>query len=616
MNHSMLRSVRTPSILIQKPDVELHTEYWEVSLSGLHPEDMKSTVHDLRKARQKNGDSISQQSQLKIKSLLDNSALALGGKSFENWIHQVQPNLDRFFDVHGLHVPADLITWEHPPFAHSLTPRQIADRLFASGLPLPEKLFTGVGNQMFAARGYGALDLQWAIARLSGVRDHCSRSDLEQVRFVSSLPDEQVFTENLLDDEITVDPVYAKLTLHDLLLLTFRWDLDCCFNLLGDNLVLPKSSAPVYQLYNTEPDDEQRMEALFQLFRARIEQTTVGWVDVLPFNENLIFLRGPDGAFDWVVRDQRNAPFSGNKLHPIFFADEIPVALSAGTEMKAKLHFTKGLWLDKIEHLSEQHYYATGGTVATYPGPDQVLTKYLIAINESVPRKMKAGPRHVDFVAHALADKCLMVSELITIDEFWNFYDADWADRRDAKAARTARSWPPLAEMNGRDERDRPVCITWYDAVAYCKYLERRTGIPARLLTIEEWQAIAPARAAVQALGASATKSVVEGLDLAGNVLKPPTYLPHYFTRFTQELCWAQNREGLSFLSSLSFGEWLADYQGSAPNSVFAPVACTASGIALGRGPLERELFEAWYVGRNNHLKIGFRVCYVATHDS
>lgn len=37
---------------------------------------------------------------------------------------------------------------------------------------------------------------------------------------------------------------------------------------------------------------------------------------------------------------------------------------------------------------------------------------------------------------------------------------------------------------------------------------------------------------------------------------------------------------------------------------------------ALGRGPLDRDLFPAWYVGRNNPLKLGFRVCYAARQDS
>jgi len=612
MNQSILRSVRTPSLLIQKLDAE-RAEYWDVPLPGLHPEHLKSAVHALRKARQKDGEQISHPS-LKIKRLLDDLALTLGGKSFEHWIHNVQPSLERFFDVHGLRHPSDLITWECPPFAHPLNARQIADRLFASGLPMPEKLFTGVGNTMFAARNYGAMDLQWAMERLTGER--YLRRDLDLIEFVASLPDEKVFPEDLSDEEIMVDPEYTGLTLHDLLLLTYRWDINCCFNLLGDNLVAPLRIAPIFQFYNTEPEDDRRMAALFALFRAKIEHTTLGWMDVLPFNENLIFLRGPAGTFDWIVRDQRNEPFSGNQLHPIFSADEVPVALSAETGMKAKLHFTKGLWLDQVEHCSEQYFYATGGTVATYPGSDRILADYLTSINELTVRRPRVGARHVDFIAHPLADKCLMVSDLITIDEFWNFYEAEWADRRDAKAERTAHSWPPLTEMNGRDERDRPVCVTWYDAVAYCKYLERRTGLPVRLLTTQEWQTIAPERAEVEALGASARRAAVEALTPDGKVLEPPTYLPHYFTRFKPDLCWVRNNEGLSFLSSLTFGEWLGDYRGSAPDHVFAPVACTASGIALGRGPLERELFEAWYVGRNNHLKVGFRVCYVASPDS
>ncbi|MEG0043203.1 MAG: SUMF1/EgtB/PvdO family nonheme iron enzyme [Massilia sp.] len=614
MHQPLLRSVRTPSLLIQKPGVE-RTDYWEILAQGLHPEQLKTAVHALRKARQKAGDIISSP-QLKIKDLLDGLADALGGKSFAHWVHQSLPELMRFLDRHGMVHPADLITWEHPPFGQPLTARAIADRLFAPGMPMPATLFTGVGSQLFAARGYGAIDLQAAVARLTGERNFCFRPALEQVRYVLSMPDQLLFVDEPLDDEIDVDSVYASLTLHHLLLLTYRWDIDCCLNLLGDNLVAPARAAPVYQLYNTSADDQERMDLLFQLFRKRIEQSTSGWLDVLPFNENLVFLRGPNGTFDWVVRDQRSTPFSGNKLHPIFFADELPTALPGAREIKAGLHFARGVWRDRIEHDAELHYYATGGTVPAYPGSDQLLVRYLAATRGLAPRKVRSGARHVDFVAHALAAGNLMVSELITIDEFWNFYEDGWADRRGAKAARTARDWPPLDEMNGRDARDRPVCVTWYDAVAYCAWLERITGLPVRMLTTTEWQDIAPARATVTALGPAAQTFAVAAEDPDGNLLLAPTYNQHYFTRFAPDLCWVQNRAGLPFLSSLSFGEWLGDYQGGALDAVRAPVACTASGIALGRGPLERELFPAWYVGRNNHLKVGFRVCYAARQDS
>lgn len=612
MDLSLLRSVRAASLLIHKSGSE---QYWDISLPGLDPEHLKSAMHTLRKERQKAGEALSHPS-LKLKHLLDNLSVALGGKSFEHWIHDVQPSLQRFFDSHGLTTPADLITWKHPPFAHPLKPRQVADRLFASGLPMPEKIFTGVDNEMFAARSYGAMDLQSAVARLTGKEFICSWPVREQIRFVLSQPEEPVMPADLSDIEELVDPTYSKMTLRDLLLLTFRWDLGCSFNLLGDNLVMPQRREPVYRFYNATEEELDAMATIYRLFRDEMERTAVGWVDVLPFNENLVFLRGSGGRFDWVVRDQRDEQFSGNKLHPIFAADEIPTALSAGIDIKAKLHFTKGLWLDQIEHNSELHYYGTGGTLATYPGAEKIVANYLQATGAIVPKKAKGGTRQLDFVAHALADKCLMVSELITIDEFWNFYENEWAELRDAKADRAAREWPPLLEMNGRDEGDKPVCVNWFDAVAYCKYLERRTGLPVRLLSIEEWQAIAPSRETVKAIGPKARQAVVEAVDPKGNVLEPPTYLPHYYTRFKPDLCWVPNTEGLNFLSSLTFGEWLGDYRGSAPNHVFAPVACTASGIALGRGPLEREFFEAWYVGRNNHLKVGFRVCYVANPDS
>lgn len=139
MDQSLSRSMRALSLLIEQP-ASAHLEYWEVLLPGLHPEQLKSAVHSLRTSRQKRGDTISHPN-LKLKDLLDGLARALGGESFERWIHQVQPELARFFAMHDLRQPTDLIKWNSPPFAHPLTGRQLADRFFASTLPLPERLF-------------------------------------------------------------------------------------------------------------------------------------------------------------------------------------------------------------------------------------------------------------------------------------------------------------------------------------------------------------------------------------------------------------------------------------------------------------------------------------------
>jgi hypothetical protein len=610
---SLLRSKRTPTLLVQKPSLDAH-EFWDVELLGLHHDQIKSSVSEFRSQRQKAGEKISQPS-LKNSDLLDNVAVALGARSYKHWLHEVEPALEGFINQHGLRQPADLIRWENAPFMSSITARQIADRFFNSGHQIPKRLFTGVGNFMFAASGYGRIDLFDVGNRLTGKTDFAFLPHAEHIKFGTSFRDQVVLRAHRHNGWSANTPDYLDLTAQGLVLQAFDDLLSCSINLLGDSLVVPMVSPMELQLYKASEEDKEEHRQLFNLFRDEIERTEVGWVDVLPFNENLVFLRATDGRFDWVVRDQREAPFSRNDLFPIFRSNELPEALD-GKSVQAFLHYQKGIWLDQIKHQAEHHHYNSGGTLRDYPGQNKIVERYLAATEGHKPTNQPRAASNRQFTAHTLADKCLMVSDLISIAEFQKFFEAEWQTLRDEKAAFAERNWSSLPSMNALDPANLPVCLNWYDAIAYCKYLEKEEGLPVRMLSIEEWQAIAPSRETIKALGSKAQAHVVEAVNLDGELLEPPTYSIEYITRFKDDPCWVRNEQGLEFLSSLTFGEWLGDYKGSAPDNVWAPVACTASGIALGRGPLEREFFEAWYIGKNNHLKVGFRVCYVADLSS
>ncbi|MDO9051596.1 MAG: SUMF1/EgtB/PvdO family nonheme iron enzyme [Methylotenera sp.] len=613
-NKHLLRSMRSPTLLVQKPATDSNL-YWDIPIAGLHSEHIKDAVNKLRSARQKTGEKISNPS-YKIKDLLNNLVVSLGADSYEHWLLEIEPQLAEFMADHNLREPSNLIDWNNAPPRSALNARQIADRFFNSGRPLPKRLFTGVGNHMFAARGYGLLDLQYAASRLTNNVKFYSLSVSEQIKFASTHRNQIVIRADRLDDWTDDTPDYLDMTAQELVLNAFNWEVSTIFNLLGDSLVHPIVNPEEVQLYNANEEDLNERRELFKIFREVIDYSDSGWFDVIRFNGNLVFLKDASGRFDWVVKGQRNQPFSGNDLYPIFSSDELPKALG-DKSIQTHLHYKKDIWLEQLKHLAEHHHYNNGGNLGNYPGENAIVERYLIATNKNFSRpKQKSAPRDYKFTPHAVSNKCLMVSNLVTIDEFLRFYHLEWAERREEKSKLTSHDWYSLPEMNIKDPVDLPVCVTWFDAIAYCKYLEKETGLPIRLLMIDEWREISPSRSAIEALGPIAKSHSVEAISVEGNVLASPTYLPHYFTRFKPDLCWVNNEQGLEFLSSLTFGEWLGDYRGSAPGNIHAPVACTASGIALGRGPLERELFEASYVGKNNHLKVGFRVCYLAELNS
>lgn len=83
---------------------------------------------------------------------------------------------------------------------------------------------------------------------------------------------------------------------------------------------------------------------------------------MLPFpgSDNLIFLKGADGTFDWVVRDQRDKAFTDNPLYPVFKIDELPRVFRT-SRVAAHLYFGKGEWRERLEHEAETRHYAEGG---------------------------------------------------------------------------------------------------------------------------------------------------------------------------------------------------------------------------------------------------------------
>ena len=164
----LLHASRDVYVLTEKPNTEEggSDSFWSIRLEGLHHDHICRAVAELRKRRSR---PISKQVERTTKSvaLQDSLARALGAKSYSDWREVEQQKIANFLSEHGMSVPTDLIKWSYAPgFAGPLTAQQVADRLFNSGLPLPKRLFTGVGSLLFAPFGYGRLDIQEVAGRI------------------------------------------------------------------------------------------------------------------------------------------------------------------------------------------------------------------------------------------------------------------------------------------------------------------------------------------------------------------------------------------------------------------------------------------------------------------
>lgn len=481
----LLSAQRTLYVLAQKPGTD-NTDsknLWYLKLEGLHQEQLKSAVAQLRKRELGNG----QDRALKSTALQDSLAQTLGAKSYAHWREHEQPKLLELLKQHDLTQPADLIKWAYAPcFAGSLSARNFSDRIFNSGLPLPSKVFTGVGSYLFATQHYGRLDIDQLARRYHD-------SDQERYAFCVERANTVILRATGMQD--VNGPPYIDLTGRSLMLNAVSEYIGSMYTLLGSNLTDRALENPVMRSYNMSEDDRAFEMRLFQLFREEIEQSDSGWIEILsvPGNSNLVILKGPNGTFDWLIRDQRESALSSNPLYPFFNKEELPTAMDT-SKLTAHLYFTRGSWQEKLEHEAENRHYEQGGTAANWPGYDKLIERELIASRRAAPPRKVSGKVSRNFISHRIGEYQLMVSPLVTIEQYTSFLaETGWHKTRLEKAQKADIAIERnLWSANVGDSQDLPVSVTWNDAVAYCKYIEQTSGLPVRLLEAEEWREIAP----------------------------------------------------------------------------------------------------------------------------
>jgi len=630
-SHSLLRSVRSVYVLAKKPALshESQTDYWAVSLPGLHQDDLRSAVNSLRQSRK---GKIDDPASLKTTHLLRTLAQSLGSKDYDSWGSKngMQQRIFDFLSANDMHQPANLIDWDWSPgFAGRLTARQVSDRLFASNLPLPERVFTGVGSTLFAPSGYGRQDISW-LAKREGVS---ADSDEERFLYCTERVEQKLLKAEYFRKS-SVKPAFLEMTGRMLMLNSVSEYVGCMYTLLGSNLTEPSIGSPEFRSYNMSGVDRDFEMKIFRLFREEIESSSDGWIDVLPMpgNNDLIFLRGPNGTFDWVVRDQRDELFSINPFFPMFKTSELPSALLQG-KLKAHLYFSRGQWLEKLEHEAETRHYNEGGTGEDWPGYDALIEREMMATYAFHKPRPITGAFTRSFVPHRLTSYCLMVSDLVTVDEFWEFYErSGWKTLRVEAAKRGGYEIEEhLSPVNFLDTGDSPASVTWLDAIAFCADYERRTGLPVRLLDREEWSQIAP-EPTIDLTKLTRAKSFVvvsadnpmppdEAYDEIGWAIyggddvrggnSSHRYLPGGVLKFGPNLSWVTNKAGLEFLSVAGFAEWLGNYR-----SGHAPTACAATGRALLGGSLARDVSPIHLSMKYKGAKVGFRLCYAALADA
>jgi len=575
-------------VLVEKPNNEkgLSTRYWSMHLAGLECEDLRQSADELRQSLPKPHGPTA-----KSKALLNSLANALGAKSYDYWLDVELPRIKSFLSEHGMTTPSDLISWrnrnQHATF--SLTAVEVSQRLFTSGKPLPKRIFTGVGSHLYAS-GYST----WEFCNLwpdsvhsKDIVDFCMAGLTSVLR--SDAPLGQGWN------------IKQEMTGRQWLIHALPGEVGSCFNLIGDNLVEPADGDPVITAYQMQKPAVDLYNCIFEQFRREIESSSLGWVDVIPLpgNDNIVFLRGANGEFDWVVRNQRDEPFTGNTLYPLLTRNELPSAMDEKIRWNAHIYYATDIWFEKLTHDAEARYYEQGGTVQCWPGYDILHQRELLAQGYIKPNP-KTGKTLEGFFPHRLKNRTLMVSPLVTIKELFEYLDhSDWREIRNKRIQTvdgSIRSRDEIFSINEETSNDYPAAVSWLDAIAYCRHFEQRTGVPVRLMTTEEWFEVAPEPSVQDSYLGWPEKKLTE---------PGPHRRPDWSLTYGPDLKVTNSASGIPFLMERGFFEWLFEHEDH-----FARMACAATGKAL-RAEISRGLYPVHSTMAYKGVKVGFRLCYV-----
>ncbi|WP_346313608.1 hypothetical protein [Acinetobacter sp. CWB-B33] len=451
---------------------------------GLEPELIKQSVESVSRDREKIGHC----------TLLNALVHSLGFKGgFSGYLDAYEQILKPFMEDNNLNQYANLIEPRYPCDGASLLKhkrRDVSDRLFYGDNTIPDKIFTGYNfpYDQYFDDGIGIYNFEIDRSAYGLYQSPYDDNDSSNVDVALQNPTLQVLlkrkqpnTRPLIDIVIGGDLFYIQTG----------------FNLLGDQLIYPREKEPVFQIYNNNQsalsESLTHCNKKMSLFIQRIEEVNQGWIEVLPFNENLIFLKGENGEYDFLFKNQRDEEFKHQIYEPYLKRADVP-------KFDDEYHFKRWFYFEfkgnrqQQLHQAETEYYFSGGNTCNYPDTEELLKRLLHSDYAKTLVDFRSSIELPNYQKVRLENgKYLMVSDLITIEDFKEFSisNSSYLEGR-AKLFEQKCLLDNLEAVNADEDTALPVSLTWYDVMGFISWFNRKNKVETRLLTYDEFLEISP----------------------------------------------------------------------------------------------------------------------------
>lgn len=560
-----------------------------VPINDLSPESIKSSVKNASRDREK----------VSYNTLLNACSNALGIKGgIAGYKTEYETKLKPFMREHQLTTLTDLVSprfsgYDSPRL--SLTYQDISERFFYSGKPIPKAIFTGY--DFHYDRHF---DDGYYIAH-SDLR--ITQDITKKIQLANDDPDKEI--------PVRGNKYCNMRSLLDIIIGSeMLFIIQPGFNIIGDQLTIPKgTNIPELCLYQRSPENIDSENELFNMFVERVEDLKDGWVDVIPYNDNLIFLKGKNGAYSFVFRNQRDKLFQHNsQFKPYLKLSEVPRFVD-------DYHFKRWYYFEyegfRAEDLnrSKDGFYANEENISKDLTELELLKGYHLADYSKTLKSLTSHKKLLSFQRVKIPDQStLMVSDLISIEDFEKFKqeNAEYFTRR-SNSNLSKTNLDTLETANDEVDKTLPVALTGYDVLKYIDWFNSENDVEVRLLSLDEYRAITPYSTLTIDSGNCGSVYSSEKccifIDADGNKTNKPPYMDEkdfqslnmYFS--SPEFVVKNN---LRFMDSHFFAEWLQDFSCIRSNSL-----TSFSGDQYFR---DKPPFAS--TGRYKYIKIGFRLCY------
>jgi len=510
---------------------------------------------------------------------------ALGFKGgFGEYGKHYESSLKPFMLKHGLIKKADLFANQYRDCPVRIKSQNLSERLFLSGLPVPEKVFTGYNFEIEDIRFLG----------------------VEMKNF--TVEDVESYINKVKNDKGQVEGwMYLKSVVLGCELTTI--------NLLGDSLFYPMKIKPVVELYgkneNYVDSEKERHLACFTQFRKIIDSHKDGWIDIIPFNDSLIFLRNKNGEYDFVFKNQRDSQFEHEGFNGALKVADIPCYVE-DYHFDRWHYFKYQGWRENDNHLSEIRLHKKDGD------RDTILQDYLLDKGKYQPRNksLKSNSLNNGFIKVKVEGKFLAISQLISIWELDNFI-------KENSSYISSRSGDDLAPVNCDDDKALPAAVTWYDALRYTKWLGEKLKSPIRLLSDSEFRSLKQ-HAPKPSNKKLAPADDLEFFDSNNNPIRTdwvgykgkshPPYMPEsdfdkLVCKYKPSISKVTFKNNLEFYESEEFAEWVLEKKHVWTEELTSLINNDVDVYKYSQTAL-------FSTGKYKHRKIGFRVCYLLEGDA